>query len=77
MTIPARRMLTAQEAANYCGFKSVNGFQSHIRVSPVKFGTSVRYDLRDLDDYLDRLSENKSEVGFAELAGNESAHSGH
>jgi hypothetical protein len=46
-------------------------------VSPVKFGTSVRYDLRDLDDYLDRLSENKPDVGFAELAGNESAHSGH
>lgn len=53
---PARRMLTAEEAADYCGFKSVDGFRAHIPVAPVRFGSQVvRYDVRDLDDYLDNL----------------------
>ena len=71
-----RRMLTALEAANYCGFKSVNGFVSHIPVAPVKFGSSVRYDVRDLDEFLDKLSENRPRQGFAELAGNAGADRG-
>lgn len=48
-------MLTAEDAADYCGFKSVEGFEAHIRVEPVRFGKLVRYDVRELDDYLDNL----------------------
>jgi hypothetical protein len=57
MPLPTRRMLTKEEAADYCGFKSVNGFLGHIRVSPIKFGSNVRYDRVDLDAYLDGLRE--------------------
>ena len=45
MPLPDRRMLTDHEAADYCGFKSVEGFKAHIPVAPRKFGTqAVRYD---------------------------------
>lgn len=71
MSAPTRRMLTAQEAADYCGFKSVNGFQSYVRISPVKFGSNVRYDRHDLDEYLDGFRQSAPSGGFAEMAGNE------
>lgn len=69
MTAPAKRMLTSEEAAEYCGFASVNGFLAYVRVSPVKFGKLVRYDRTDLDAFLDRLRVPTGRVGLAELAG--------
>lgn len=70
MAAPARRMLTSEEAADYCGFKSVNGFLAYVKVAPVKFGVSVRYDRTDLDDYLDGLRQSPApEGGFGELVG--------
>ena len=44
MSAPPKRMLTTEEAAEYCGFKSVNGFKSYVAVSPVNFGANIRYD---------------------------------
>ena len=76
MASPARRMLTSDEAADYCGFKSVNGFLAYVKVAPVKFGVVVRYDRADLDDYLDSLRQSPSGSGFAEKVGNAGAHRG-
>jgi hypothetical protein len=76
MSGPARRMLTEQEAADYCGFSSVNGFKAHIRVRPVNFGKLVRYDRADLDAYLDRLRSSPGSGNILELAGNEGARRG-
>ena len=77
MSAPARRMLSRQEAADYCGFKSVNGFESYIQVRPVKFGGMVRYDRADLDAYLDRLRESPSGKSFSEAAGDAGENRGH
>jgi hypothetical protein len=73
MTAPTRRMLTSQEAADYCGFKSVNGFQAYVKVPPVNFGNNVRYDRNRLDEWLDQLGQSQptKKRGFAERAGNE------
>lgn len=67
MSAPAKRMLTADEAAEYCGFKSVNGFRSHVSVSPVNFGSNVRYDKEALDEYLDTLRQSQPARGFGEM----------
>lgn len=79
MRPPSRRMLTDQQAAEYCGFESVNGFKAYIRVAPVNFGRMVRYDVRDLDDYLDALRQSPTFTGsFSEQVGNgDGAHRGH
>lgn len=70
------RMMTAQEAALYCGFKSVNGFLAHVKVTPVNFGRCVRYDRKALDTYLDGRSQSpvSKGSGFADAAGQNSAH---
>jgi len=75
LPLPARRMLTERQAAEYCGFESVQGFQAYIRVAGEKFGRNVlRYDVRDLDEALDKLRNARLHAGggksFAELAGN-------
>lgn len=49
------RMLNAAEAAAYCGV-SPNHFHAHVRVAPVLIGTKKLWDVRALDEYLDRLS---------------------
>lgn len=78
MPAPERRMLTAEEAADYCGFKSVAGFRAHIPVAARHFGSqAVRYDRRDLDEYLDDLRNPSPKRGFAEAAGNAGPARGH
>jgi hypothetical protein len=66
-------MLTKEEAANYCGFKSINGFGSWTPVHPVKIGNKVLYDQKTLDEWLDQLGQSQptKKRGFAERAGNE------
>lgn len=76
MTAPARRMLTTEEAADYCGFKSVDGFRAYIRIPPVKFGKNVRFDRAALDEYLDRLRTPAPSGRPSELVGNASADRG-
>jgi len=56
LPLPTRRLLTAEEAAGYCGV-SVGSLRSHIKVPPVKIGNSVRYDVRALDRWLDGQTE--------------------
>lgn len=48
LPLPARLLLTREQAAEYCGV-SVNTFLAHVKVPPVKIGHSVRYDRRALD----------------------------
>lgn len=50
--LPVKRLLTKQEAAAYCGV-SVNTLIAHVRISPVNIGNCVRYDIRDLDRWID------------------------
>lgn len=57
--IPSR-MLTAEEAAAYLGYKTTE-ILAHIPVKPVKMvevgpGCAPKYDLHALDAWLDRLS---------------------
>lgn len=52
LPLPAKRMLTEQEAAAYCGV-SVNTFKARIGISPVRIGNCVRYDMRALDQWAD------------------------
>lgn len=74
--LPTALLLNAEQAASYLGV-SVNTFRAHVRVSPVKIGSSVRFDRRDLDrwaaqqsgsvpmtadDWLGRLDEDRSGV---------------
>lgn len=76
MVAPARRMLTSEEAADYCGFKSVNGFLAYVKISPVKFGKSVRYDRLDLDEFLDRFRLVATGNSFVDKVGHVGAHRG-
>jgi hypothetical protein len=67
-----RRMLTTEQAADYCGYDSVNGFRANIHVAPVKIGRSVKYDRLALDAFLDRLgTPTPPKRRFSEVAGNE------
>lgn len=77
--LPAKRMLSTDEAAEYCGFPSAKRFLSQVRVKPVNYGNCVRYDRDRLDEWLDQLSKSQpsDEMGFVEAAGNESARDRH
>ncbi|MGB8892714.1 MAG: hypothetical protein WCD13_00085 [Pseudolabrys sp.] len=53
------RMLTRQQAATYCGV-SVPTFMVVCPISPVALGEGKRlerYDIRSLDEWLDKLSK--------------------
>lgn len=52
LPLPHKRLLTAEEAASYCGV-SAPTLRAHIRVSPVRIGNCVRYDVKELDRWLD------------------------
>ncbi|MCH4560336.1 helix-turn-helix domain-containing protein [Mesorhizobium jarvisii] len=60
LPLPARRMLSPVEAAEYCGGKTVDWLKAHVRVAPVKIGRLVRYDVRALDRWLDGLVQGGS-----------------
>jgi hypothetical protein len=61
--IAPRRMLTAKEAAGYCGL-SEKGFAHFCNVPPVQLpGPELRYDMHDLDAWLDSL---KTGVPYAD-----------
>jgi hypothetical protein len=60
LTVVSKRMLDRREAAEHCG-RSLKQFEAECPVSPVRFANGdLRYDVRDLDAWLDRL-KNKSE----------------
>ncbi len=55
LNIVPKRMLTKSEAAHHCG-RPVKRFESECDVAPIKFANGDRrYDVRDLDAWLDRL----------------------
>ena len=62
LPLPARRLLTTEEAASYCGV-SVSTLKAHVRVAPVKIGNSVRYDVRELDRWLDARRQSEPVSG--------------
>lgn len=70
MVQPDRRMLTVDDAADYCGL-SVGSFKAYVRIPPVNFGRSVRYDRKDLDAFLDGFRQSPAPQNrILELAGN-------
>ena len=62
--LPAKRMLTDEEAADYCGFKTVKQYTDHARsrVPAIDFGTYHRWDRCRLDEWLDTLSSSVKET---------------
>jgi hypothetical protein len=60
--LPTRRLLTAEEAAGYCGI-SVGTLQAHVPVSPLRLGAAVRYDVRALDKWLDERGKSSPMTG--------------
>lgn len=77
---PAKRMLTRDEAASYCGFPTVARFESAVaaRVAPVNYGNCVRYDRVRLDEWLDTLSQSQpsAAMGIVEALKHAGAHRG-
>jgi hypothetical protein len=60
LNIIPKRMLTKPEAAHHCG-RSVKRFEVECDVSPVKFPNGdSRFDVRDLDKWIDGLKAGKS-----------------
>ena len=55
LPLPARRMLTEQQAADYLSIP-VSTFRRLVKVQPVKLGTRTRFDVRDLDRFLDGVT---------------------
>lgn len=51
MPLPTRLLLSAEEAADYCGV-SVKTFRAHVRVAPVRIGSLVKYDRRAIDRWV-------------------------
>lgn len=57
LVIVWKRMLTKAEAASHCG-RPVKRFEIECPVTPIKFENGdLRYDVRDLDEWLDSLKE--------------------
>ena len=52
---PYKRLLTIAEAAAYCGI-CVATFKAHLRISPVHIGKAQRYDVRDIDKWINSKS---------------------
>jgi hypothetical protein len=60
LNIIPKRMLTKTEAAHHCG-RSVRRFEVECSVPPVKFPNGdSRYDVQDLDKWIDGLKTGKS-----------------
>jgi hypothetical protein len=62
LTVVSKRMLTKREAAEHCG-RPLRIFDLECPVSPVKFANGdLRWDLRDLDAWLDTLKTGIDDV---------------
>ena len=60
LNIIPKRMLTKTEAAHHCG-RPVRRFEVECNVPPVKFPNGdSRYDVQDLDKWIDGLKTGKS-----------------
>lgn len=59
LPLPTKRLLTGEQAAQYLGLKSVSSLRAHVRIAPVQIGSSVRYDVRELDRWVDVQSRSR------------------
>jgi hypothetical protein len=60
LPLPARRMLTEQEAAAYCGAPSVSKWRGECPVAGVVLypgNAGTRFDVAKLDRWLDEMTE--------------------
>lgn len=62
LPLPTKLLLTTDEAADYCGV-SVNTFRAHVKVTPVKIGSSVRFDRRAIDQWAAAQDRSKPLTG--------------
>ena len=63
LTVISKRMLDKREAAEHCG-RSLKRFEVECPVSPVRFPNGdIRYDVRDLDQWLDTLKGETHDAG--------------
>lgn len=71
LPLPWKRMLSAEEATDYCGFKTTKQFLDHARsqVPVVNYGNYERWDRHQLDEWLDKLSGGRASDAFGSDAG--------
>ena len=63
LTVISKRMLNKREAAEHCG-RSLKRFEVECPISPVRFPNGdLRYDVRDLDKWLDSLKGETHDAG--------------
>jgi hypothetical protein len=63
LTVISKRMLSRREAAEHCG-RSLKRFEVECPILPVRFPNGdLRYDVRDLDNWLDTLKGETHDVG--------------
>ena len=68
-TAPPYRMLTEADAATYAGFPSSKRFRDNCPVPAVQLAPGVRrWDVRDLDVWLDGLKDGTDATADAVLA---------
>jgi len=61
VTLISKRMLAKREAAEHCG-RSLKRFEVECPVTPIRFPNGdLRYDVRDLDQWLDKLKNNSED----------------
>lgn len=61
MKVISKRMLSKREAAEHCG-RPIKRFEAECPSSPVRFPNGdLRYDVRDLDQWLDKLKNNSED----------------
>lgn len=67
------RLLTVEEAARYLSFsprtiynRIAKGSKDPFPVKPIRMGKSVRFDRKDLDDYVDKAKGISKDVNFSD-----------
>jgi hypothetical protein len=67
--VAPRRMLSAREAADYCGMP-VKHFRADCPVNPVEMPRGLKlFDMRDLDHWLDDLKGGANDTDILERLG--------
>jgi len=67
MDAPSKRLLNLKEAAAYCGV-GASTFKTQTRITPIKIGKCVRYDVHAIDRWIDNQTQLESLTGDDWLA---------
>lgn len=59
---PAKRLLNLTKAAAYCGV-GTQTFKTHARITPVRIGSALRYDVRSIDKWINAQSDQGQKTG--------------